>query len=58
MTNQELADFIRKNYIPFAFTCECAGNDPECASVLADPAAWRQHDTALRISKFIETLED
>lgn len=58
MNKFEIAEAIRKNYIPLAFTCECAGNDPDCASVLADSAAWRQHDTALRIAKFIESLDD
>jgi hypothetical protein len=58
MTNQELAEQIRQKYIPFAFTCGCAGNHPECALVFDSTSAWVQHDTVLRIAKFIETLKD
>lgn len=57
MNNIELAEIIRKKFIPFAFLCECAGKDPECAKVFESPAEWRQHDTALRIAYFIEKLE-
>lgn len=58
MTNQELAELIRSKYIPFAFTCKCAGNHPDCASVFESARAWGEHDTALRIAKFIEELEN
>lgn len=57
MTNNELAELIRNKFIPFAFTCECVGNHPDCASVFESDVAWSQHDTALRIAKFIESLE-
>jgi hypothetical protein len=57
MDNKELAEQIRKRYIPFAFTCDCAGNHEECADVMKDRGAWVQQDTALRIARFIESLE-
>ena len=57
MNNIELAEIIRKRFIPFAFTCECAGSHPDCAAVFDSPSAWSQHDTVLRIARFLENLE-
>jgi hypothetical protein len=56
MTNQELADTLRKKFIPFAFTCECKGADPDCAEVFASASMWTQRDTVERIAKFIESV--
>jgi hypothetical protein len=56
MTNQELADTLRKKFIPFAFSCDCKGADPDCAELLASASMWTQRDTVERIAKFIEGL--
>jgi hypothetical protein len=57
MNNIELAEIIRQRFIPLAFTCDCSGSHADCASVLDNPVAWSQHDTALRIAKFIESQD-
>lgn len=57
MNQFELAEIIRQRFIPLAFTCDCAGSHPDCASVFDSASAWTQHDTAIRIAKFIESLD-
>lgn len=57
MNHNELAELIRSKFIPFAFTCDCAGNHEECSWTMQNDAyANGQHDTALRIAKLIESL--
>lgn len=54
MTNAELADLILQRFTPFAFTCDCQGDHPECIEVKTnDTWAIAQADTAYRISQFV-----
>lgn len=49
----QLADKIRAEYTPFAFTCSCKGAHDECRLALDNPALWAQRDTAHRIADMI-----
>jgi hypothetical protein len=57
MTNNDrelLADAIAKRFIPFAFTCECQGEHPECRDVRTDARSITQYSTVLRIVGWIQ----
>lgn len=48
-----LADDIAKAFTPFAFTCDCRGAHPDCASVIKDQQSYAQFDTVQRITKWL-----
>lgn len=50
----ELVEEIRTKFTPFAFTCGCNGNDPDCAQVLSSLDGNAQFSTVERICKLIE----
>lgn len=54
---KELADAIRKNFTPFAFTCSCNGTDADCARALRDEATQIRYYAMLEIAAFIEKME-
>lgn len=57
LTAEELAKIIKHTFTPFAFTCDCQGDHPECLEVKTrDTWAIAQADTAYRIAQFIERL--
>lgn len=52
-----LAELIRNNYTPLAFTCACDGADEDCARAMNDPATYRQYETVRRIADAIQGME-
>lgn len=57
MNYLELAAFIRDNYTPLVFACDCNGSHESCARALDDPRIWAQLDTVRRIANAIEGME-
>lgn len=54
MTEREiLAQNILDRYLPFAFTCECNGEQPECASAMENPYLRGVADTVRRIHAYV-----
>jgi len=54
MTNAELAQIIRDQFTPFAFTCSCNGEQPECREAMQNPYLYGVMDTVTRIANYIE----
>jgi len=53
----ELADHIERKYLPFAWTCECKGEHPDCSMTMStDVYAIAQADTVLRITRLIREM--
>lgn len=57
MNYQELANFIRNNYTPLAFTCSCEGEDESCALAMENPATYAQFSVVNRIANAIAGME-
>jgi hypothetical protein len=56
MNYLELAKFIRENYTPFAFTCDC--NEVSCVSIRQnDVYANAQNDVVQKIANAIAGME-
>lgn len=54
--NQQLAAEIRKRFTPFAFKCDCKGENESCAKVLNDPIELNIYMTIEKIARYIEEL--
>ena len=61
MTNSEIQNLIAKNilarYTPFAFTCECEGEMPECQEAMDSPYLSGVMDTLLRVVEYIKDFD-
>jgi predicted NodU family carbamoyl transferase len=56
MTNLNLAQIIRDQFTPFAFTCECKGADYDCQDVLQNPYMCGVMDTVTRIANYLDKV--
>lgn len=51
---EALADAVRKRFTPFAFTCSCNGEHPDCKEIRNNDAyAIAQANVVHRISSYI-----
>ena len=58
MNYSELANLIRNNYMPLAFTCSCKGEHESCARIMSeDVYAIAQAQTVRRIADAIQGME-
>lgn len=60
MNSQELkqvAAAVRRNFLPYAFTCECAGEDKSCAEALRDESNQIRYYQLINICRFIEEMD-
>ena len=51
---QRLLSDLMYTFIPFAFRCECAGEEQSCRQVLNDPVALAKKDQLDRIIRYLE----
>lgn len=51
---QQLAAAIRQQFTPFAFRCECGGENKDCAAVLSDPVELNIYKTVEKIARWLE----
>lgn len=51
---RDMAAYLRDQYLPIAFRCECGGSHPTCARVRNDDRAWAQFDVLERIARWLE----
>ena len=54
MNNADLAQIIRDQFTPFAFSCECNGAHYDCQDALQNPYMYGVMDTVTRIANYIE----
>jgi len=53
----EIADIIESKYLPFAWSCECKGEHPDCSMTMStDTYAIAQADTVQRITRLIREM--
>jgi hypothetical protein len=51
---QRLTSDLLYTFIPFAFRCQCAGEDESCRQVLNDPVALAKKYQLDRIIRYLE----